>query len=539
MAPVENAKSNSLPVAIFGGQIVLVAALTANVLLQARRAANSLPPSTRTRSQNSTRRRNAIVFSLLAAVSLASVGSFAFIWRAISYVFWAENKHYDIPNSILSGWSATGTDARWHLGDWISDIDLVREFDSVGIMKPEGFVYTSQYFVGLLAAAIFMGAEGRRRNFSTSTIASFVLLCSLGSLGFSLSLFFVTILYTPTTVRRDDSPKHDAFFSPSPLVYDLGIVASLVTLNSFPELVSEYGDKSMLRVSYLAMPLFFAFAPQIVPVSLGTQHTSKAAAHRSYAKVFYVLSMASLLLYWRVFIYTIFVSTPSKRTHVWDLLHNSHGKNTSNRFLAGISIAGRRLKDISTHPAISVTSLDVLFTIIALLTWTFTRDLDVDYLLESSVFSFLAPKHEKHVAFKQDLTKLMESEPAAAPVQTTTPRKRGRPSKSAVAAVKEASSAVPAISETLRRSSRRKAGSGDFDAEPLTRGTGYDSDGDSTYQPSEETRRAVAETEADGAMVDGDVVHAGESTALALFLAMIGGVGQLASAVLGAEVTGP
>ncbi|KAF2845934.1 hypothetical protein T440DRAFT_472240 [Plenodomus tracheiphilus IPT5] len=538
MAPVENAKSNSLPIAIFGGQIVLVTALTANVLVQARRAAKSLPPSTRTRSQNSTRRRNAVIFSLLAAASLAAVSSFAFIWRAISYIRWAENRHYATPNSILGGWSATGTEARWHLGDWISDIDLVREFDSVGIMKPEGFLYTSQYFVGLLAAAIFMGAEGRRRNLSTPTIASFVLLCSLGSLGFSLSLFFVTILYTPTTVRRDDSPKHDAFFTPSPIVYDLGIVASLVTLNSFPELISEYGDKSMLRLSYLAMPLFFAFAPQIVPVSLGHQHTSKAAAHRSYAKVFYVLSLASLLLYWRVFVTTIFVYTPSKHTHVWDLLHNSHGKNTSNRLLSGISIAGQRLKVISKHPAISVTSLDVLFSIIALLTWTFTRDLDVDYLLESSVFSFLAPKHEKHVAFKQDLTRLMETEPPA-PVEPTTPRKRGRPSKSAAASVNGASAVASAVSGSLRRSSRRKAGSGDFDAEPLARRNGEDSDGDSTYQPSEDTRRAVAETEADGAMVDGDVVHAGESTALALFLAMIGGVGQLASAVLGAEVTGP
>lgn len=90
-----------------------------------------------------------------------------------------------------------------------------------------------------------------------------MLLSSLGSLGFALSLFFITILYTPTSVRRDDSPRHDAFFTPSPIVYDAGIVASLLTLNSFPELISEYGDKSMLRLGYLAMPLFFAFAPQV------------------------------------------------------------------------------------------------------------------------------------------------------------------------------------------------------------------------------------------------------------------------------------
>lgn len=140
--------------------MLLVSALTAHVLLTARRAAKALPPSTRTRTQNSTRRRYAIVFSTLALLSLASVSTFAFIWRAISYVRWAEKGHHETPNSLWSGWYATGTEARWHLGDWVKDIDLVREFDAVGIMKPEGFLYTSQYFVGLLASAIFMGAEG-------------------------------------------------------------------------------------------------------------------------------------------------------------------------------------------------------------------------------------------------------------------------------------------------------------------------------------------------------------------------------------------
>ncbi|KAI8932822.1 hypothetical protein NX059_010305 [Plenodomus lindquistii] len=540
MPPVENAHSNSLPIIFFGTQI-LVPVLAAGVALDhVGRAATSLPPSSRTRAQNSTRRRHAVIFSLLATVSLATIAFFGFIWRVFSYVRWAEKKHYKIPNSSWEGWDTTAAGPHWHLREWISDIDLVRELDSVGIDKPEGFLYTSQYFVGLLAAAIFMGAEGRRRNFPTINIAAFVLLAAHGSLACSLCLFFVTILYTPVAVRRDDSPKHDAFFTPSAIVYDLGIVASLVVLNIFPELISQFGDKTMLQLALHAMPLFFAFAPQIVPVSLGHQHASKAAAHRSYAKVFYVLSFASLMLYWRVFVSTIFVSTPAKAKHgvVYDLFHNTHGKDATNRLLVGISNAGQKFKTISKHPAISVVSLDVAFTIITLLTWTFTRDLDVDNLLESSILSFLAPKHDKHVAFKQELTKLMETEPTA-PLDPTTPRKRGRPSKSAVATVNGASSATSALSGSLRRSSRRKAANDEFDAELIAPRTPDDSDDDSTYVPNEETRRAVAETEADGAQGDGDVVRAGESTALALFLAMMGGVGQLASAVLGAEVTGP
>jgi hypothetical protein len=104
---------------------------------------------------------------------------------------------------------------------------------------------------------------GRRRNLSNTTIASFVLLSSIGSMGYSLSLFFITMLYTPLTIHRDATPLHDALFTPYAFVYDIGIVASLITLNLFPQLVSEFGDKSMLRLGYLAMPLAFAFAPQV------------------------------------------------------------------------------------------------------------------------------------------------------------------------------------------------------------------------------------------------------------------------------------
>jgi len=111
-----------------------------------------------------------------------------------------------------------------------------------------------------------MSTAGRRRNLSNRTIASFVLLSSIGSLGYALSLFFITILYTPLTIHHDDTPLHDALFTPHAWVYDTGIVASLLTLNLFPQLVSEFGDKSMLRLGYLAMPVAFAFAPQVSSV---------------------------------------------------------------------------------------------------------------------------------------------------------------------------------------------------------------------------------------------------------------------------------
>lgn len=173
MAPVETdaaTRSNSLPIAMFGGQILLVSGLTTYVLYTTRRAAKAQPPSTKTRIQDPARRRNAFVFSTLALLSLASVTTFAVLWRAISYVEWAEHRNHQFPGGIWSGWYGTGEEQGWHLGDWITDIDLLRQSDAVTIRKPEGFLYTCQYAVGLLASSLFMGVEGNHPMLSVSVL---------------------------------------------------------------------------------------------------------------------------------------------------------------------------------------------------------------------------------------------------------------------------------------------------------------------------------------------------------------------------------
>jgi hypothetical protein len=268
---------------------------------------------------------------------------------------------------------------------------------------------------------------------------------------------------------------------------------------------------------------------QLVPVSLGRQHVSKTAAHRSYARVFQYLSAMSFMLYWTLLFADITKHTPAEPHSTVDRLKKLVGlsvnSSLNSRILSGISEAAQLLKKISKDPIISATSTDVLFTVISLLTWTFTRDQDVESILENSMLAFLVPKHEKHVAFEEDakLATDLQPEPEVL-LDTTTPRKRGRPSKN------KSILTAPAASSTgsIRRSSRRS-----------TRNTDIDSDADSTYQPSSTTKREVAETETDGTHSEQDLVQSAESTALALFLTFAGGLGQLAAGALGAEVTGP
>jgi hypothetical protein len=268
MAPLDpnsTAQSNFKPIALFAGQVLLVCGLTTKVLRTALRAARSLPPSTVTRTQEPVRRRHAITFSVLAFLSLASVTSFAVIWRAMSYADWAEQGNHETPGGLWSGWYGTGDEGvgNWRLGDWLSDKDLIQESDTIAVARAETFLYTAQHFVGLLTNAMFMGVEGRRRNLPSSTIASFVVLSAIGSLGYSLSLFFVTILYTPFALHNNDTPRHDALFTPKPAVLYVPVILSLLTLNSLPGLLVKGEDVTLLRVGYIAVPLFLAFAPQV------------------------------------------------------------------------------------------------------------------------------------------------------------------------------------------------------------------------------------------------------------------------------------
>jgi hypothetical protein len=164
MAPVEGAaaaRNNLFAYAPFGGHIALAVGLSAHVLLVARRAAKSLPPTSSTRFQRPLRRRYAVLFSTLAALSLASVTAFGVTWRAESYDRWLKDTGASSsPNALYLGKYGTSADDRWYFGDWILDIDLQKEWDAVAVSTPEGFIYTTQYFVGLMASSIFFGVEG-------------------------------------------------------------------------------------------------------------------------------------------------------------------------------------------------------------------------------------------------------------------------------------------------------------------------------------------------------------------------------------------
>ncbi|KAJ4360158.1 uncharacterized protein N0V89_000718 [Didymosphaeria variabile] len=538
MAPLESsatAQSNRLPYVLFAGQTVLVAVLTTNVLLKARHAARALPPAATTRAQVEARRRHALIFSVLAFVSLTSVTTFAVLWRALSYLDWAHIGGHETPGTIWHGWYGTGEEGvgRWRLGDWLSDTDLVRASDEVAVAKPEAFVYTTQHFVALIANAIFMGVEGRRRNLSASTIASFVILSATGSLAYALNLFFTIMLYTPLAEHSEDSPRRDALFTPKPAVFYIPVWISIFALHTLPGQLKDNKDIILLRWGYVLVPLFLAFAPQIVSKRWGDHYKSKAAAHRSYARIFHRLSIAALILHWKVFGFALLASTPLTETSVYDRLKHrleeaaGRGRSTPNRLHEGLSNLAQKLKPVSIHPAVTVTTSDVFFASISLLVWAFVRDLDVVAMLHNSVLSFLVShEDEQPVAFNDTAKERAFLAAGSEQLEDPTGVARGRaPLTDGTASSSKASySSDP---NALKRPTRRGLRSGDFS----------DQDADDVYEPSAAAKRDLDQTETDGEHITDDIVGPAESTALALFLGFLGGLGQVSASVLGAEVT--
>lgn len=426
--------------------------------------------------------------------------------------------------------------------------------------------------------------RGRRRNLSNRLIAAFVFLSGVSSLGFALNLFFVTMLFTPFAIHDDSSPRHNALFTPEPAAFYIPSILSLLVVNYLPTLFTHNENIKFLRLGYFAMPLTLAFGPQVsplptcsqyqtpgsqgtytdllqlVPAIFGHVYTTKTAAHRSFVRAFHLLGITSLLLQWRMFFTAVLVNTPQESWRITKYAHKAAGwtadhtpellknatdkvaeytpqvvadvwapfqdlvkKQQTNRFVQGLGITASKLQFVSRHPAISVLASDVAFTIVGLLVWTFIRQLEVSDILENSILSYWAPKRdEKHVAFQEQIDAVKEKlEDAVDSTPIVSPKKRGRPKKNAPE-IDHASSSPRA--GTLRRSTRRRAKS-------------VDSDADSTYEPPPSTRKAVEEIETDGAPLEEDFVAGGESTALAVLLWFVGGLGQLAAAALGAEVT--
>lgn len=75
-------------------------------------------------------------------------------------------------------------------------------------------------------------------------------------------MFFITILFTPL-VLHSFTERENVLFTPKPAVYYVPVIVSFLFLHFLPDFIAREVDIVPLRLGYLAVPLFLAFAPQV------------------------------------------------------------------------------------------------------------------------------------------------------------------------------------------------------------------------------------------------------------------------------------
>ena len=264
---------------------------------------------------------------------------------------------------------------------------------------------------------------------------------------------------------------------------------------------------------------------QVVPSSWGKVHKDSHSAHRSLVNIFYFLGVFSLLLQFKQVAVALVDSTPSAHYSGLDYVKNLHRGGTRSASERVWTALTRLVAAVSNHPAVSMTSMDVVLSGISLCLWAFVRGLNVDAMLDCSGLSFFSETKEaeeeakeKHVAFKDQLKSTVNPlTPPTSPAR----RMRGRPKKNGSLSH---STATPS-STPLRRSTRRRAAE-------------HGSDSEDSFKPFQHTSTEIAKTERDDGQGEEDMVADGEAAALALGLSFIGGLGTASASVLGAEIAG-
>lgn len=257
------------------------------------------------------------------------------------------------------------------------------------------------------------------------------------------------------------------------------------------------------------------------------------SAHQSSRKIFATLRWLSLPIFWKQLLAITTADVTPKHSSVYDfLLHPLAKHNHDNEgFTASLKSAAHRLSYVSTNPIISATSSDVMFTVISLCAWAFVRNLNAEDMLDYRVPIPFLPRYwkkEKKAPVIKEVASDKEDDVVEVKLPPTTPAKRGRgrPKKNGDAVAVSSAASTTSSTGTLRRSTRRKT-----QVQP-------DSDPEDEFQPSPRLSEEVANMETDGSTTTEDVMAGGEAAALGLFLTFIGGLGELAASVLGAEVVG-
>ncbi|KAK7717044.1 hypothetical protein SLS57_006451 [Botryosphaeria dothidea] len=498
MAPVEADvfNSNRDPLFHLISAAVLVDLCLVTVLKYISKAVRTLPPAQKTRAREEQRKKNVTTYGSLA---IASILILLYHWGYAllsSYEAWANEQGEPTPGALWDGWYAGTGDLDWQLGRWWQDVNPPDEFKRAALGSSRAVWWTQQLLIARLAFSAFVGIEGRRRDIPSWAIAALWGLAELSSLSLAQSLFFVILTITPYPAT---ATQHGARWTPHALVYLVPVGIASLSTGFLPGLTSN-GAGWIADTGSRLSTLFLATGIKFLPKRFGKQHKDVHAAHHAETKVYNALSIVSTAFYLRSTFWGVLLNSGATYHRRYNFVWSTHPWYERTLWSKLTSASGKILGAISDDPIISVIGWDVLLSGFSLCIWAAARGLDVKDMF-GSIFPQIGKEDtSKNVAFSPETESNKEETPASPTESQGSPstRRRGRSKRNANSTQKE------------------------------------DAD-DAAYTPSPTVEAEVADLEHEEEH-DDTMTEDAEASALAWGLSLVGGLGLMSAAVMGAEI---
>jgi hypothetical protein len=274
--------TNLRPIAIFSSYMLLAVILAAVNLRTIIIKHKSRRPSTSTAIPPS----RILIFSVLAAASLATTWFYMFQFFAWSYRTWVYKSYVRMASAYLRGPGVLD------LGDWRRDTKLFEQAWGSACESPQRYWWTQQIFLFTTIWSLFVGVEGmyfhllelcftsvmvldemltqstyvgRRRNIPH--LWTFMLLGQIVAISFASNMFFIAVLCSSPSVLASRKPNGAA--RSDRLSECILWLALFITLSCVYLVPKSIGTSSFLLV--LALPHILLFIPLYLRETSGSR----------------------------------------------------------------------------------------------------------------------------------------------------------------------------------------------------------------------------------------------------------------------------
>ncbi|KAK3357368.1 hypothetical protein B0T25DRAFT_538989 [Lasiosphaeria hispida] len=535
MAPVVFELTPSyIPVALSTLHVFSVTGILYIIGLGLYRSHVELGPAQDTRHRSSQRQKLATAFGSLAALGFSLAATSALSYLTLSYKVWAFERGIEVPDSVFKSSLLSSTPANGstlYLTQWLSDTPIY--FDALEILaeKARRSWWGQQLDLGIVSWTTLLAVEGRRRKIPF--LWAYALGAHLVSLSFAQSLFYVSLLLTPSPIPLQDtrlakflnraSPPKPQNWTPKLSVFLVPLALNYAAIFSLP---SATGTTWFPAAATIVKLLSFAplVLPAIIPESWGTTHSHIHDSYRDISKVFQVMSVMSALLHAKASVTGLLYNLPDayKHRHSIKILFDTEKRSAWDRSATAFE---KVLGAVTDHPVVAAAGKDVLLSALSLGLWAAVRAMDAGDIVKSvapSCEAFGSSSSGKASADIHEIEPRLKEKAPGPSFELS--RLRDQPTQSSASSISSSNGPSDDGAPTPRKRGRpRKIKTeSEADLEEIP--------GDSTYEPTPEERSSIVE----GDIVPGDEFD-WESAALAWGLTALGGLGAGSAAVFGAE----